>query len=276
MIKLIVTDVDGTLVPDGEREINPEYYEVIRQLKAQGILFGVASGRLYASIRKLFEPVRDDIIYIADNGAFVVYQGEEIFCNAMSKEDSEQLVKDTRSMPGCMSLYDTPYVSYYEKGGEEVYTLMSQEYHYDCKIIDDLLALDQPCIKFSVYRRHEIEETTAKEFNPKWEKTHQVACGGGRFMDIQNKGVNKGAALEKIQKYFNISPEETLTVGDNINDIEMLKQSVYSFAIGNARDEVKEVADYVAKINRQDGMLEVAKCIRDAQGSPECLLAYRK
>lgn len=276
MIKLIVTDVDGTLIPDGEKTINPEYFEVIRELKEQGILFGVASGRQYASIQKLFAPVKDDIIYIADNGAFVVYQGQEIFCNSMTKEDSEALVRDTRAMPGCMSLYDTKYVSYYERGGEEVYHLMSEEYHYDCCIVDDILALDEACIKYSVYRRTDIEETTAASFNPKWEKTHQVACGGTRFMDVMNKGVNKGAALKKVQDYFGITIDETVTVGDNINDIEMLNQAKYSFAIGNARKEVKECAAYIAKDNRMDGMLEVAKCLLQTVGNPECLLQYKK
>ena len=71
MIKLVASDVDGTLVPDGTFEINPEIYDVIKALKEKNITFVAASGRQYASLKKLFAPVADQILYIPDNGGFV-------------------------------------------------------------------------------------------------------------------------------------------------------------------------------------------------------------
>lgn len=257
MVQLFVTDVDGTLIPDGVSQISPRYYEVIKELKKKGVLFGVASGRQYRSIQRLFEPVKDDILYIAENGAFVIYQGEELLHEPMSKEDSQEIVKDTRKMPGCQCLYDTRYMSYYEKGGEEVYHLMKDKYRYDCELVDDLLKIPEPCLKYSVYRATDIEEVTAKEFNPKWSRTHQVACGGTRFMDLVKKDVSKGHALKKIQDILGITKEETLAFGDNINDLEMLAQAKYSFAIGNAREEVKAAASFVAEDNQSEGVLKV-------------------
>lgn len=280
MIKLIVTDVDGTLIPDGISKISPRYYELIKEFKKMGILFGVASGRQCKSIQRLFEPVKDDIIYIAENGAFAIYQGEEIFYRPLTKEDSEEIVKDTRKMPGCMCLYDTKYMSYYEKGGEEVYHLMKDEYKYDCELVDDLLKLEEPCLKYSVYRADKIEEVTEKEFNPKWSKTHQVACGGTRFMDLTRMDVSKGTALKAVQEKLGIHPEETMAFGDNSNDIDMLKQANYSFAIGNARKEVKNTATYIADTNERDGVLQVMESLMEAlQGDEkvdEKLAKYKK
>ena len=54
MIKLIVSDVDGTLVPEGTNSLNPEIFTLIRRLKSQGIYFAVASGRHKCSIEKMF------------------------------------------------------------------------------------------------------------------------------------------------------------------------------------------------------------------------------
>ena len=62
MIKLVASDIDGTLVPEGTTSINPEFYEIIRKLKEKGILFVGASGRQYSSMRALLDPVFDDII----------------------------------------------------------------------------------------------------------------------------------------------------------------------------------------------------------------------
>ena len=77
MIKLIASDIDGTLLEEGTDGINPEIFTVIRELKKKGIVFAAASGREYASLRRLFQPVKDDIYFIADNGASVMYGGEE-------------------------------------------------------------------------------------------------------------------------------------------------------------------------------------------------------
>lgn len=57
MIKLVASDIDGTLVPEGTTSINPEFYEIIRKLKEKGILFVGASGRQYSSMRALLDPV---------------------------------------------------------------------------------------------------------------------------------------------------------------------------------------------------------------------------
>lgn len=66
MIKLIATDVDGTLVKDGTMQIDPEYMTVIKELVQKGIIFAVCSGRQFISERKLFAPIKDQLLYITD------------------------------------------------------------------------------------------------------------------------------------------------------------------------------------------------------------------
>lgn len=63
MIKLVVSDVDGTLVKDGTLEINPEYMDVIKKLRKKGVYFAVCSGRQYSSESQLFAPVKDQIFF---------------------------------------------------------------------------------------------------------------------------------------------------------------------------------------------------------------------
>ena len=58
MIKLVASDIDGTLLPEGTDQINPEMFEVIRELKKKDILFAAASGRHYSGMSRLFEPVK--------------------------------------------------------------------------------------------------------------------------------------------------------------------------------------------------------------------------
>ena len=79
MIRLVVSDVDGTLVKDGTCDINPEYYDVIRALTAAGIRVAIASGRQEDSIRKVFLPVEEKLIFISNDGACVSEGDKQIF-----------------------------------------------------------------------------------------------------------------------------------------------------------------------------------------------------
>lgn len=71
MIKLIATDIDGTLLKDGTLMIDPEYMTVIEKLTSKGIIFVACSGRQFISERKLFAPVCDKLLYITDGGTVV-------------------------------------------------------------------------------------------------------------------------------------------------------------------------------------------------------------
>jgi len=63
MIKLIVSDIDGTLLRDGGNELNPELFDVILKLRKQGMQFAAATGRQWVSIERVFDPVKEKIFY---------------------------------------------------------------------------------------------------------------------------------------------------------------------------------------------------------------------
>ena len=68
-IRLIASDIDGTLLQNGRTEITPQLFSQVRALKERGIIFCAASGRQHGSLRKLFQPVETEIYYICENGA---------------------------------------------------------------------------------------------------------------------------------------------------------------------------------------------------------------
>ena len=83
-----------------------------------------------------------------------------------------------------------------------------------------------------------------------------VVVAGEIWLDIMNKNVNKGAALEKIQNDENISYEETMVFGDFYNDIEMLGKAKFSFVMENANEDMKQYGNYIAKSNRNYGVIK--------------------
>ena len=256
---MFLTDLDGTLLPEGGSKVAPPYFDAIRGLQDKGILFGVSTGRQIANIRRMFEPVFDDMVVIGENGACVLYKGKEIFCAPMSKEDSRGLIEDTRKLPDCLCFHDTRQMCYVES--ERMYDIVRNQFGYDVTLVEDLLTVEELCLKHTVFREKDIEAVTLPVFQPKWRKRVDVAGGGSKYLDIVAAGSDKGTSLKRVQKQLGMKPEETLVIGDNLNDLGTLALAGYSFAVGNAREEVKEACRYLAPDNRHDGVLEVMKAL---------------
>ena len=86
MIKLVASDLDGTLLFKGAQSLPEEIFPLIRQLKKMGILFVAASGRQYANMKKMFRPVVDDMAFISENGGLAVYNEKVLYQDSFEQE----------------------------------------------------------------------------------------------------------------------------------------------------------------------------------------------
>ena len=86
MIKLVASDIDGTLLLEGQMEISPTMFQIIRELKKKDVHFVAASGRQLDSQKKLFSPLGDQISYIAENGAICMHQGKKYVISKMDPD----------------------------------------------------------------------------------------------------------------------------------------------------------------------------------------------
>lgn len=262
MIKLIASDIDGTLVPDGSDKINPEIFAVIKELKKQGIYFVAASGRQWKSIERLFEPVKDEIFYIGENGAYVGARGRELFTVPMEQEDVRALIRDIRTLPECDMMLSGRDVIYIESKNQTFIDYLILGYHNEVKQVERLEEVDEEILKVSIYHQgYDAYGAAGGVIVPKWGSKLKVVTAGKEWLDIMEPQVNKGAALQEIQESLHVTPEETMAFGDNWNDMELLSRAVYSYAIGNARKEIKEAANYVADTNVNDGVLKVLRTL---------------
>ncbi len=273
MIKLICSDIDGTLVPDGTDKINPEIFETIRRLKAKGAQFAATSGRQYESIRKLFAPVEDEIIFVADGGNVTIEKGELVSVTKMRISDVQELIREIEKVPGCALMVAAPKTSYIQADQKELIELMDKGYHYHITLVNNMEeALKDDIVKVSLYDHSgHAEEKVEKYLSEKWlcHERVKAACAGEVWEDFVSRKGGKGSAVRDIQRGLCITPEETMVFGDNINDLEMLACAKYSFAVGNARQEVKAAANYIADDNVNDGVLKELKNYLEGRGNFE-------
>lgn len=262
-IKLICSDIDGTLVPDGTSKINKEVFEVILKLKEKGILFAAASGRQYESIRNLFEPIERDMIFISENGNLVKCRGKVMARKEIGAADIEEIKKEVDNIKDCQLMLSGVKTTYIRKNDTRLFKLMKDGYHYDITLVNDFDEIrDDIIIKISLFQADgKAEEVAGKAFMEKWNRHPRImaVCAGKEWIDLFDKDGNKGSAVAEIQRLMKIEIEETMAFGDNLNDIEMLKRAYFSYAVGNAREEVKKEANYIADTNVNDGVLKELK-----------------
>lgn len=259
MIKLVVSDIDGTLLEDGGHELNPELFDVILKLRAAGMQFAAASGRQWASIEAVFEPIKEKIFYLSDNGAYVGMCGRNLFLNPIDRDLIHEMIRDIRAA-GLTVLLSGPDQAYMDEDNPEFYRWLTEGYRFQVKQVRDLMQVEDQFIKISAYKKHDVEPAT-KELREKYGSRLKITISGDMWMDCMASGVNKGEAVKLLQESLGILPEETIAFGDQLNDMEMLKQAYYSFAIGNARPEVKAAARFQADTNVKDGVLKILKLL---------------
>lgn len=257
MIRLFVSDIDGTLLPDGQQDLPDAYFDKIKALTREGVLFCAASGRQYSSLQRLFAPVRDDIAYITQNGSSVIYKEEILYSSSLTKEDSDQLVRDTYAIPGAQVMYCTDTVAYCGENDHELYDLMLHQFRFNTKMVPNPLDIPMPCVKFSLYLRDHLQEKCQPYFIPRWSATHELVVIAPHFISIMKKGTNKGTALRGLMERLGISPDEAVACGDNGNDIAMLREVTHSVAVANAQEEVGRICRHIVPSNNEMGVLEM-------------------
>lgn len=260
MIKLIVSDIDGTLVGDGQGEgaLDPAYFEVIHNLSKKGIRFMACSGRQRQSIERLMRPVKEEILYACDGGSIVFEHENLLYAKTLSRETACQIMKDAATLEECDIMVCGTKRAYCRKKDSEMYRWMVDGYGYDIEAVgDDLSRIPDDIVKISVYHRDRAEELTDPWFRPKWQNRVKLTLAGKQWLDCVPEDAGKAGAVDFVQRHFEILPSETIVFGDNQNDMEMFALAGCSYAVEGARAEVKRAATHQCGDYSEKGVLKV-------------------
>lgn len=256
-IKLLATDVDGTLLQEGQGTLNPEYYEVIRQLSAKGIQVVAASGRSYTSLQELFRPVEDLIWFIADGGVTTKTKGGLESIGAIPRDWAMELWQDMANIPKSDGTLCGQQTVYIPKRDSFMAGVLREGYRMHLTYQNGWEDFPEENVgKISLFLEENVEAMAAQYILPKWGSRLYTVIAGEWWLDCMMPGINKGVALEKIMKDYGIQREEILATGDNMNDIEMITLAGTGLAVSSARDELKAVADGVIGNFKTDAVLQ--------------------
>ena len=259
MIKLIASDLDGTLL-DNNGNIPKEFGNIIEVLNLKNIKFAIASGRNYREAVHRFEKYKNDIIFICDNGSSVYYRDECIYCNTLDKDTIDNLISIGRNISN----------SYVTLSGDKGFYIEDESIANQIRDIclnkdsvidvDNLNNVKDLIFKVNIYDLVNTETNSYKEFAKFNLPGIIVRPSGVNWLDIYSSNVNKGTAIDIIQKKFNISKKETMVFGDYLNDLEMMENAYYSYAMKNGHEKIKEVSNFETDFtNNENGVIETIK-----------------
>lgn len=244
MIKLIASDMDGTLLDD-ESKVPEETYDLIRALREKGVRFVASSGRRYDTLRWYFEPVMDEMDYVASLGTQVYADGRLLDREVFSALSVERLFETTQ-------LFDCIHLALYD--ATHTYLLDDQS-SYIRELDKDLpnaeRIFDPPSPDVSIIKAAVCCERSDQLMDMAYVLERELSDwftflpSGSRWIDVVPRHVNKATGLGQVMRYWGIKPDEVVAFGDSMNDYAMLRFVGHPYVMENARYAVRQIGQRV-------------------------------
>ena len=250
MTKIIFFDIDGTLVPYDTRCISQADYEAIEELRKQGTLIFIVTGRHICDIDNIPFPVHGAVCsngaltYMAKEGCAHFHERERFVLtdeHPIPKRQAIEIARiiDNNKIPASACTATKTLFSHKTKEVLEFIQRINMPLLKEGDILEE--AINESIYNFNTFVSPEEEKRLFKDVlqrleTPRW-------CD--EFCDINVRGLDKVVGIKKILGTYHIEPADIIAFGDGINDIEMLKFAGRGIAMGTAADEVKSVADYI-------------------------------
>lgn len=241
-VKLIACDLDGTLLLNGARSLQPDTCALIERLADRGVLFFAASGRQYTNLRRLFRPVREKIGYICENGCLSFYQDRMLCREHMDRGLGRELIRAIQEKDGAEVLVSGVMESYVQPKDMDFFYHMRDVVRSDVTIVPDILRTEEAYMKISVYQAEGVKDP--EYWQEKFGKRCAVVTSGNQWLDMMPLGVSKASALSQVLSHLGISPENCMAIGDNDNDREMLELVGHPAAVKSAKPHIRALAKY--------------------------------
>lgn len=250
--------MDGTLL-NSDHQVSTKFFQLFQELKRRDIKFVAASGRQYNSIIDKLETIKDDIIVVAENGAFVKKQDIELLATPLDQGTIKETIKLLKKVEGVHPVLCGKNNAYIN-GNSDAFLNKLKEYYSQFSVLNDIAAFDGEVLKIAIYH-FESSEKYIYPLVKHLESQLKVKVSGENWLDISHMNAHKGHALRHIQEKYGISQQETMVFGDYNNDLEMLALGDFSFAMENAHPNVKEVANYQTESNDNFGVEKILEAM---------------
>ncbi|AUO67248.1 hydrolase [Citrobacter freundii complex sp. CFNIH2] len=256
MIKLVITDLDGTFLNSQGEYDKKAFGKTLAIMTEKGVHFAACTGKQCERVEELFGDFSKDIWIVGDSATRIKHQGEFAFQSLIDNALGLAIINTLQEVSlshvviactpdGAVVRSDIP---------QRLKDKVRRSY---ARIIetDDFSSVKSDFVKITVFDENGNCPQTRPHLSP-FEDDVYIVVSEAAWIDIAGYGVHKGSTVQKLQEILNVSPEETMAFGDGYNDLELLAQAEYSFAMRNAFEEVKNAARFVTGTNDNSAVME--------------------
>ena len=255
MIKMVATDIDGTIL-NWDFNFSPEVINCIKRLTAGGIKVCLITGRMHLAALKLAQKLELDTPIVSYQGGLIKdNKGNTLYEKTMDVDRAKEIIKWAKKNNVHINLYmdDSLYV---ENDNIAIKRYTGERFipykvcnfdDLEIKNVNKILAIDfenpDKVTSWVKYLKSIMPELYIVKSTP-------------YFCEVSNPDAKKSCAVEFLQKYYDIKKEETLSIGDQDNDIELLKAGGVAVAMGNASENLKKCANYITDTIDNNGFVK--------------------
>ena len=264
MIKAVFIDIDKTLT-NSQREVTEKTKLEIKKCVENGVKIILTSGRSRREAMDFQEQIGTSPYIVSSNGAsaYDAENGVEIYNERIDPQMALQLIKHSRengyriklNYKDLLVMNEAAYPDEKDKevSYEELERVAVEEQVVQCVITSTDFE------KMKVFRDYIKNECVgiAVANESKRFKNPDLKLSRNYYCDVASVMVSKGNAVKAVCEYFEIKPEEIVTIGDGENDLSMFELTPNSVAMGNSLPEIKEKANYITASNDEDGVAKV-------------------
>ncbi|KGF31765.1 HAD family hydrolase [Streptococcus infantis] len=264
-IRVIATDMDGTLLdPKGQLDL-PRLEKILDKLDQCDIRFVIATGNEVHRMRQLLGHLAERVVLVVANGARIFENNELIqaqtwddamvdkaLAHFKGRECQDQFV--VTAMNGGFVKKGTVFTELDKFMTPEMIEKLYQRLNFVDEFDSSLFG---GVLKMSMVVGEERLDSVLQEVNDLFDGRVRAVSSGYGCIDILQDGIHKAWGLVELLKRWNLKPEQIMAFGDSENDIEMLELAGISYAMENAEEAVKRVATKVAPANSQAGVYKV-------------------
>ena len=264
-IKVIATDMDGTLLdPKGQLDL-PRLEKILDKLDQRHIRFVIATGNEVHRMRQLLGHLAERVVLVVANGARIFENNELLQAQTWDDAMVDRALDHFKGRE-CQNQFVVTAMNggFVKKGTvfteldkfmtpemiEKLYQRMNFVDEFDSKLFGGVL-------KMSMVVGEERSDSVLQEVNDLFDGRVRAVSSGYGCIDILQDGIHKAWGLEELLKRWDLKSEQIMAFGDSENDIEMLEMAGISYAMENAEERVKEIATEVAPANSQAGVYQV-------------------
>ncbi|MFV0393851.1 MAG: Cof-type HAD-IIB family hydrolase [Coprobacillaceae bacterium] len=255
MYKMMLSDLDETLLVD--HHVPKENVEAIKEGRKKGLKFVPATGRAYNMIPEILKEIdtydQEDEYSICFNGALIVENKNHKILNfeGISFEQTKELFEIGENYDVCILIFTVDMCYIFNADPDEVERKTVQKAPF--KVIDEynMDFIKGEKIAKILFEKRDMPylKSIEKELEDVIKDKVSASYSSSRYLEFNALGVSKGSGLHWLANYLNIDIKQTIAIGDNYNDVEMIKEANLGVAVQCASDDIKELAQYVTKNN---------------------------